>query len=281
VSVVRATSPGAVADGAAGDRKRRSSLTTGLQILDCVAQRGQLRTGEIADALGLPLSTTHRYVRQLRDSGHLYEVDGYYSLGHRLSAGASRQGAGHLVRIAGPLLRRLTDVTGEAAILTVRVATTALCLDRIMPPRRYLLSFHRGSVRPLYAGASATVLLSHAPSDVIDAVIRGPQRKYTSNTPDLTTLPERLAHIREQGFAVTYGEIDPGMVGVAAPAFRREICVCGLSVAGPEERLDGVALDRAIEVTLAASKELSERLESVDGVAAWMPDDLGDRGSAL
>lgn len=255
--------------------RRRSSLVTGLQILECVAERGQARTVEISDALGLPLSTTHRYLRQLRDTGHVYEVDGYYCLGHRLSAGASRRGTGHLVRVADPLMRQLTDATGEAAILTVRVATTALCLDRIMPQRRYLLSFQRGSVRPLYAGASANVLLAHAPSDIIDAVVRGPRRKFTSRTPDLTTLPQRLAQIREQGFAVTHGEMDPRMVGVAAPAFRHSICVCGLSIAGPDERLQGADLDRAIEAVLAATRELSERLASVDGAAAWIPSEIG------
>ena len=254
---------------------RRSALTTGLQILDCVAERGQLRAIEIADAAGLPLSTTHRYLRQLRESGHLYEVDGYYCLGHRLSAGASRRATGHLVRVADPWLHHLTDATGEAAILTVRVATTALCLDRIMPSRRYLLSFQRGSVRPLYAGASATVLLAHAPGDIIDAVMRGARRKFTPNTPDMTMLPGRLAQIREQGFAVTYGEMDPHMVGVAAPAFRHDTCVCGLSIAGPEERLSGAALDSAIEKVLKAAQQLSERLASVDGAAAWIPSDIG------
>ena len=254
---------------------RRSALTTGLQILDCVAERGQLRAIEIAAAVGLPLSTTHRYVRQLRESGHLYEVDGYYCLGHRLSAGASRRGTGHLVRVADPWLHQLTDSTGEAAVLTVRVATTALCLDRIMPPRRYLLSFQRGTVRPLYAGASAIVLLAHAPSDVIDAVMRGGHRRFTHNTPDMAELPGRLAQIREQGFAVTYGEMDPHMVGVAAPAFRQDTCVCGLSIAGPEERLSGAALDSAIETVLKAAQQLSARLASVDGVAAWIPGDIG------
>jgi len=254
---------------------RRSALTTGLQILDCVAERGQLRVIEIAAAVGLPLSTTHRYVRQLRESGHLYEVDGYYCLGHRLSAGASRRGTGHLVRVADPWLRQLTDATGEAAVLTVRVATAALCLDRIMPPRRYLLSFQRGTVHPLYAGASAIVLLAHAPSDIIDAVMRGGHRKFTPNTPDMEVLPARLAQIREQGFAVTYGEMDPHMVGVAAPAFRQNTCVCGLSIAGPEGRLSGAALDSAIETVLNAAQQLSSRLASVDGVAAWIPGDIG------
>jgi DNA-binding IclR family transcriptional regulator len=270
--ISRPTTAGA--DSQAVAKRRRSALHTGLQILDCVAERGQMRAAEIAEALQLPISTMHRYVRLLRETGHLYEVDGYYCLGHRLSAGASRRGAGHLVRVADPLLRRLTELTGEAAILTVRVATTALCLDRIMPPRRYLLSFQRGSVRPLYAGASATVLLAYAPPDVIAAVTGGVLRRFTTNTPNASTLPERLARIRDQGFAVSHGEVDPRMVSVAAAAFRGNVCVCGLSVAGPEERLSASALDRAIDAVVTASRKLGERLRSVDGAAAWIPGEM-------
>jgi DNA-binding IclR family transcriptional regulator len=236
-----------------------------------VADRGQVRVGELAALLELPRSTTHRYVRQLRESGHLYEVDGYYCLGHRLAAGASHGHAGHLVRLADPLLRRLTDETGEAAILTVRVATTALCLDRIMPARRYLLSFQRGSVRRLYAGASATVLLAHAPGDVLDAVAGATMRRFTAATPEAGSLPGRLANIREHGFAFSREEIDASMVGIAAPAFRGRLCVCGLSVAGPQSRLRGTGLDRGIQAVLAAARDLGVALESVSGAAAWIP----------
>lgn len=224
---------------------------------------------DIAVRVELPLSTVYRYVRQLRESGYLYEVDGFYSLGARFSTGPQRRGTGHLVRVAEPVLRRLRDRTGEAALLTVRVRTAVLCLDRVMPQRRYLLSFQRGSVRPLYAGASATPLLAFAPAEVIEEIIGGPLRRITANTPGRSALLQELATIRERGFVVSHGAVDPEMTGVGAPVFRGESCICALSVVGPASSMEGARLDAAITAVLEASSELSSGLDSVHGAIAW------------
>lgn len=248
----------------------RGSLVRGLQILDYVADQGQARVNEIADFLGLPLSTVYRYLRQLREGGYLYDVDGYFCLGTKFQSGSERREAGHLVHVAAPILRTLTDFTGEASILTVRVQTSALCLERVMPPRRYLLSFQRGSIRPLYAGASAIVLLAFAPDDVIRVVLSGEIKRFTSRSRSKDSLPAELATIREQGFAITYGEVDADMRAVSVPAFRGKSCVCAISVAGPATRMTDERLDMIVGQLLAAGRELGDRLESVSGAGAWV-----------
>lgn len=253
--------------------QRSSALARGLQIIDCVATLGRARIEELSSQAEMPLSTIYRYVRQLREAGYLHEVDGFYSLGARFATGERRRETGHLVRVAEPILHSLRDRTGEAALLTVRVRTAALCLDRVMPAKRYLLSFQRGSVRPLYAGASATSLLAFAPQEVIDEITRGPLRKITARTPDRSSLTRELALIRERGFALSTGEVDPEMTGVAAPVFRGESCVCALSIAGPRHTLSGSRIDECIEAVLGASTELSHGLDSVDGAVAWIQGD--------
>jgi DNA-binding IclR family transcriptional regulator len=170
-------------------------------------------------------------------------------------------------------LRKLRDETAAAAILTVRVQTTALCLERIMPQRRIQLSFQRGAMRPLYAGASATALLAWAPREIIDKVTSGPIRKITANTREKLDLVRELAVIREQGFAISFGEADPEMVAVAAPAFRARTCVCALSIAAARTALPVPKLDEAVGAVVRAAAELSQRLGSVDGALAWVTGD--------
>jgi DNA-binding IclR family transcriptional regulator len=238
-----------------------------------VASFGRMRVDEIAKQVDMPLSTVYRYVQQLRTAGYLYEVDAYYTLGMRFSTGPQRRETGHLVRLAEPLLIQLRAAVGGAALLTVRVDTAALCLDRVMPQRHYRLSFQRGSVRPLYASASATPLLAFAPSEVIEEVLSGPMQRITAATPDRTKLTRELALVREQGYAVTVGEVDPDFVGVGVPVFRGAQCVCALSVVAPQSALQGEALDDAITAVLKAGKTLSARLDSVDGAIAWTPED--------
>ncbi len=60
----------------------------------------------------------------------------------------------------------------------------------------------------------------------------------TDNTvTDPQELQQRLVAIRDQGYAVTQGELDPGALGVAAPV-RDEYdrVVAGLSVIAPGQR---------------------------------------------
>jgi DNA-binding IclR family transcriptional regulator len=250
----------------------RSSLVRGLQIIDIVAAAGPLRIGEIAARADLPPSTVYRYVRFLREARYLVEIDGTLTLGSRFGAGERRE-TGHLVRLAEPVLRKLREETAAAAILTVRVQTTALCLDRIMPQRRVQLSFQRGAMRPLYAGASATALLAWAPQEIIDKVTSAPIRKITANTREKSDLIRELAVIREQGFAISFGEADPEMAAIAAPAFRAETCVCALSIAAARAALPAPKLDAAVSSVVRAAAELSRRLDSVDGALAWAPGD--------
>lgn len=253
------------------DTGRPSALLRGLQIIEVLSGRGRLRVEEIADLVGIPVSSVYRYVRMLREGGYVDEVDGYYSVGRRLSLPGHGREAEHVVRLAEANLRRLRNVTGETAILTVRVHTAALCLDRVTQHRRAALSFHRGGIRPLYAGASATVLLAHAPERVLRQVLDSPMRPFTAWTPTARTLPPMLAEIAARGYSVSHGEVDPHMVSVAAPAFRRDVCVCGLSVAGPEHRLRSGRLDACVAAVLEEAAELSRRLHSTLGAAAWTP----------
>jgi IclR family transcriptional regulator, acetate operon repressor len=248
-----------------------SALGRGLEVLDAVADSGHARVGELAALLNLPQSTVYRYVRQLRDSGYLHEADGYYSLGPRFQTNRRRE-SGHLVEVAEPNLRSLCELSGEAAILTVRVGDTALCLDRIMPARRYVLSFRRGSTRPLYAGASATVLLAYAPEDVIARALAAAEAGKDGGAPDPTRLKSRLAATRERGFAITKGEVDQDMVAVAAPAFRGDTCVAGISIAGPVTRFGDERVDALVVEVLRAAEALSDSLGSVTGANAWIMD---------
>lgn len=260
--------PGAADSGPAAGRPT-SSLVRGLQILDCVATLGRARVDDLATRVDLPLSTAYRYVRQLRDMGYLYEVDGFYTLGVNFTNGERRRETGHLVRMAEPVMRGLRDATGEAVVLTVRVQTAALCLDRVMPQRRYLMSFQRGAVRPLYAGASVLPLLAFAPADVVDDVLAGPLRRITARTPDRDALKREVARVREHGFAISRGEVDPGMVAVGVPVFRGRTCICALSVVGSEHSLAEGRLETAVRAVNEAGAELGTGLDSVDGAVAW------------
>jgi DNA-binding IclR family transcriptional regulator len=250
-----------------------SSLNRGLKILTMIADNGRMRVDEIASALDIPASSAYRYIKLFRETDYLYEMDGYYYPGVRVSSRDEQTEKQHLVEVAAPVLNRLCGQTGETVILTVRVQMAALCLERLSPRRADALSFYRGSVRPLHAGASATTLLAYAPADVVAAVEENSTRRFTAMTPDANRLKVLLPSIRSNGFSVSEGEVDPFMVAVAAPVFRHGHCICALSVAGRQQRMSGHRLDQIVELVCTAAAELGNELGSAAGSAAWMTEE--------
>ena len=88
---------------------------------------------------------------------------------------------------------------------------------------------------PLHCAALGKVLLAHAAAAL-------PGKRLERLTPQTITsraaLDAELAAVRTNGYAVTDGELEPGLVAVAAPVYRDGgVVVAALSVSGPATRL--------------------------------------------
>lgn len=234
-----------------------SSFGKGLEVLATVVDGGPRRVDEIAAHTGLPTSTVYRFVRTLVACGFLEARDGVYHLGPRLvRVQGQNVGIEWLRRLATPLMRRLVEQTEESVVLTVRSGMSALVVESIDSPQLMRLSFTRGIVRPLHAGASAKIVLAFSPDDVVQSVLSRELERFSAGTPDRTALAAEIPEIRAQGWVVTHGEVDPFASAVGVPVFRGAELVCGLSVAGPEYRVRG----REPQIVQAA-RRVAARLE--------------------
>lgn len=207
-----------------------ATLTRGLEILDLVQRAGCLRIGELAERLNMPLSTAYRYVKQLREARFLLQVDGNLVPSPRFRDQDASED--HLVGLAEPVLRRMRAATGLTAILAVRVHTAALILDVVRALPRYQVSFAPGEVRALHAGASVTPLLAYAPPPIIEEVLGGGLRRYTSSTPSGAEVRAEIDRIRTDGYAMSHGQVNPGMMALGMPVLVSGRCVCALSLVG-------------------------------------------------
>lgn len=236
-------------------------------------KRPVLTAAEVSRLLAMPRSTTYRYLQTLRSSG-LVEEDltrGGFRLGPRIFqlARVARQGL-DLQEIAVPIMRQLVERTGEAVLLTRRAGNQVVCVERIESGHPIRLSYERGYVLPIHAGASAKVLLAFSDAAEIDAVLGSmdaPLPRYTERTvtePD--ELRAQLAEIRRYGVAITDSEVDHGVRAVAAPVLSSDGRVAaGLSVVGPAFRLDEEALGRVAEAVKDAAATVSSRLQDIQG----------------
>lgn len=227
-----------------------------------------LSAASVAEKLGMSRSTTYRYLQSLRDAGLLEEDPAGFRLGPRIFqlAGIARKGLG-LSEIAAPIMRRLVDEARETVLLTRRSGNQVVCLEREESSRNLRISFERGQVLPVHAGASALVLLAWLDGPELDRTLgSGPLERFTDNTTtDPQALKVRLGETRQSGYIVTYGERDPGVVGIAAPIFGRgSQVIAGLSVVIPQHRLDVDQLDVAIKLVRAAAREISTKFGAID-----------------
>ena len=210
---------------ASGYRERNSTADRALNILQLFSEESpEITAVEVAESLGVARSTAYRYVQTLvqaqflSDTGH-----GGFRLGIRILELARIARSGHgLSDLCVPVMRELAERFQQTVLLTKQSGNAVVCLEREEAREQYVrLSYDRGSVLQLHAGASAQVLLAWSPEiRVRQLLASAPLQKFTERTltePD--EIVARLAKIREQGYAVTDGEVDPMAMGIAAPIF--------------------------------------------------------------
>jgi DNA-binding IclR family transcriptional regulator len=167
---------------------------------------------------------------------------------------------------AEPKLRDLTARTGETTMLSVRVDLGMMTVAQVESPQPMRLSFLPGTIHPLHAGATATLLLAYESPEVVRRVLERPLERFTPDTiTDAEQLIRRLAEIRSMGYAVSHGEADAHATAVAAPVLYNGRILCALTVAGPSTRFGSARVRDYAELLVAATRELSQRLRASDG----------------
>ena len=224
---------------------------------------------EVARRLNMSRSTTYRYLQSLRSYDLLEEDDehGGFRLGPRVFelARVARKGLG-LSEIALPVMHELGEQVDEAVLLTRRSGDQVVCVERVESSHPIRLSYERGHLLPLHAGASAKVLLAFAePAEIEQVLAHHKLDRFTDATViDRRKLAAQLKDIRDQGYAISDGEVDTGVRGIAAPILQADGRVtAGLSVAGPAFRLTSERLPDVIAAVRAAAAKISDRLAEI------------------
>lgn len=214
-----------------------------LEILDLFNfQTRELNVPQIAEKLNQPQSSVYRHLRVLKEKGYLIESNGgLYKLGYRfLELAKIVKTDSSISSIAFPIMRNLTNETGETSILTIVSGLNAICLEVITSPEPIKVSSDQGKILPLYAGASSIALLAHMPSETVDELSRLELLKsFTVNTiVDPEQLKGKLEETRNRGYAISDSEVDDGVIAYGVPIRDMDNqVVAAVSIAGPRERM--------------------------------------------
>lgn len=178
---------------------RVPALQRGLSILEMFsASVRSLSMQEIADGLGVSLSSIYRIVQTLHDMGYLKKIGKHsYALGPKvISQGFTWLASRDLVDIAAPWLNDLRDRCSLSCHLSIREQTDNLYIYRAFAAQRLSVNVPIGTRLPCHCTAMGRVLLSALNAQQIASLYQA-IRLDDYPAPAPKTLPELLQLVDE------------------------------------------------------------------------------------
>jgi len=232
------------------------------------AERPVWTVEEAAKEMHVSVSTAYRYFRYLSEAGLLDPFPaGKYVLGPAIIEGDRN------IRITDPLIQvgrlamqHLVVRSGGAgvAILCRMYRKCVMCVHQepaIIPQGG--ISYERGRAMPMFRGASSKVIFANLPWRVARWFFERYQAEICEAGfgPDWETVRSNLHRMRKAGVHVTHGEVDTGLVGIAAPVFRPDGNVFGsVAIAITEAEATPQSIANISALVQAAAREIDAGL---------------------
>ena len=252
------------------------SLLHGLEILDMYGRdRTEIGIGEMAQQLGLHRSTTSRLAATLAAAGYLEPAGdpGRYRLSGKLAAlGELVVSGGEIRRAALPYLQDLVGRLGETGHLAVLEGDEAVTVEVIDGWQTVRMHSWVGKRSPAHCSSMGKALLAGLDQAGFDARCPGPRLEARTDRTitDPAALKQELAGVRACGYAVDRGELERHLCCVAAPVFDRTgAVVAGISVSGPDSRIDEPHIPSIADAVRRTAWQISARLGAPREVTGW------------
>jgi DNA-binding IclR family transcriptional regulator len=201
-----------------------ASISNALSILDLFNEQRPIWTAEeVIARLHFSQPTGYRYLRQLCAYGYLVRLPSGYVLGPKIVE------LDYHIRLSDPILRGARAIMRELASRTgFEVLLMSTFGDHIVTTHQeegtetLTISFGRGHPMPLFRGAGSKAIVAFLP--------KAQQRRlYERNAEEadraglgssFAEFEANMRTVRKARFAVSFGELNEGNVGIAAPIFQ-------------------------------------------------------------
>jgi len=243
------------------------SVERTLDLLEALAETGEVGIAQLSGQVGLHASTVHRLLSTLISRGYVRQnpETGRYLLGLK-TLDVARAVRDHLdFRMeALPILQELMRTSGETANLAVLDRHQVVYLEQVSSPGWMLRMFVQvGARAPLHSTASGKVFLAHLPeaelNRILDTYPLVPSATRTIVSRDV--LLEELREVRRQGYGADYGEQEEGVSCIAGSVrdFTGQV-MAAISISGPWIRITPERVPSLVPMVQAACDRLSAAL---------------------
>lgn len=231
-----------------------------VRVLDALATAPDgLGVSTIARTLQVHRSTASRLLATLARGG-LVERDTQtraYRLGARV-VGLAAVAVARLpvVSQARPELEALSALTSETANLAILDGNHVVYVDQVTPAHTVVMASWVGRRSPVHASSSGKVLMAWGDPKAKEALLRRRLEPITDRTvTDPGTMRRMLDEARRRGYVASNGELESGLITIAAPVMNGGRAVAAVSISGPTFRIparDVPGLGRAVREAAGA-----------------------------
>lgn len=227
----------------------------------------ELSLAEFHHKLGLSKSSLQRILNTLVNYGFLEKDDKRktYRLGNELYyLGKLVEEHSHLLTVTKPYLKTIRDRLGESVYLNIIENNERKCIAFEEGKHDLMTISFIGQTSPLYAGASAKLLLAFLPPEEMTQYLQQtPLRAITDSTViDKDKLLAEMNDIRAKGYASSYGERVIGVCSVSAPIINRwGETIAGVSISAPMIRVTEEIYQQFIRAITETARQISEEFK--------------------
>lgn len=240
------------------------SVDFSMKVLLEIARTPGARLSDLARSVGLTKTRALRLLRTMIQTGFVQrDQAGGYRLGSAmlvLSAAATMQI--DLVKIADPILEKLSAKVNETVQLRIRDHTETICIGKWESTRDLRVHAEVGRRRPLHAGSSK-IFLAMMSDQLWEEMLPATLTSMTNNTiTDRAALIRELVAIRAAGYCISRGEVRDHLVAVAVPVIGVDgSAVASVNIVAPGMRTNQTDLDHFRVLLFEACQKISLRLQ--------------------
>ena len=214
------------------------------QVMEMLADNGEMGLMELSSALGLHKSTVHRLLMSLIYMGYARqdEATQKYMLSYKIVNMAGRiLDRVDILQVARPYMERLSELSGETVHLVQREGSNILYIYKIEAKIGTIrMVSHVGMVHPMYCSGVGKAIMAALPAREVERIWAESviERKTENTITELSKLKEVLAEVREKGYALDDEENEEGVRCIAASIrdYQKEVKYA-FSISGPSSRM--------------------------------------------
>ena len=237
------------------------------QVLEMLADHGEMGLMEISTALGLHKSTVHRLLMSLVYMGYAKqdEVSQKYMLSYKIVSMAGKMlDRMDILQVAKPYMERLSDISGETVHLVQREGNNILYIYKIEAKIGTIrMVSHVGMVHPMYCSGVGKAIMAELPESEVKQIWNESiiEKKTEHTITDYDDMLSVLKEAKKNGYALDDEENEEGVRCIAASLrdYHNEVKYA-FSISGPTSRMTRERVEELSVDVRKVQEELSMEL---------------------